>query len=75
MPASLSAEAENGSIVVTLKDAKGNVLAESHPLSGSKPYMPVQWKRGFRLSAHEGARVQLSFKIHRAKLYAFKFDQ
>tara|TARA_B110000438_G_scaffold291495_1_gene328515 strand:- start:168 stop:1727 length:1560 start_codon:yes stop_codon:yes gene_type:complete len=72
---SLAADAENGSIVVTLKDAKGNALAESQPLSGSKPYTPVQWTKDFRLSAHEGTPVRLSFKIHRAKLYAFKFDQ
>ena len=72
---SLAADAENGSIVVTLKDAKGNALTESLPLSGSKPYMPVQWKKGFKLLAHKGKHVRLGFKINHAKLYAFKFDE
>ena len=72
---SLAADAENGSIVVTLKDAKGNTLAESESLTGSEPYAAVIWKNGFKLSAHRGQLVQLKFTINHAKLYSFMFDE
>jgi len=72
---SLAADAECGSIVVTAKDGKGNTLAESKPLTGSKPYTPVEWKKGFALSAHRGQPVQLKFTINHARLYCFTFDK
>jgi hypothetical protein len=72
---SLATDAEKGSIVVTARDAKGNTLAESEPVTGSKPYAPVTWKNGFKLSAHQGQRVQLKFTVNHAKLYSFMFDE
>ena len=72
---SLATDAEKGSIVVTARDAKGNTLAESEPVTGSKPYAPVTWKNGLKLSAHQGQRVQLKFTVNHAKLYSFMFDE
>ena len=72
---SLAADAQDGSITVTAKDNKGNTLAESKPLTGGKPYAPVQWKNGFTLSAHEGQTIRLRFRIKQAKLYSFKFGK
>jgi len=71
----LAADAENGSITVILKDEKGNTLAESEPVTGSKPYTSVTWKKGFKLSAHKGQKIRLSFRINCAKLYSFMFDK
>ena len=70
---SLAADAQDGSIAVTVKDATGNTLAESKPLTGSKPYTTVKWKNGFTLSAHKGQTIRLGFRIKQAKLYSFKF--
>jgi len=44
-------------------------------MTGSNPYAPVTWKNGFKLSAHQGQRVQLKFTINHAKLYSFMFDE
>ena len=71
----LAADAENGSIGVTVKDVEGNTLAESNPLNGNKAYAPVNWRNGFKLSEYKGQLIQLSFKINRAKLYSFMFDK
>jgi len=72
---SLAADAEKGSIVVTLKDAKGNTLAESEPVTGSKPYAPVKWEKGFELSAQKRKLIRLRFTINSAKLYSFMCDE
>jgi len=72
---SLAADAEKGSIVVTLTDAKGKTLASSKPLRDSKPYTSVKWKKGFKLSKYRGQQVRLKFTINNAKLYSFKFDK
>ena len=72
---SLAADAEKGSIVVTLKDVEGKILAESEPLKGNKAYALVEWKNGFNFSAHQGQLMRLKFRIKRAKLYSFMFDE
>jgi len=72
---SLAADAQDGSITVTVKNAKGSSVAESKPLTGSKPYTTVKWKNGSTLSAHTGQRIRLCFRIEQATLYSFKFDK
>ena len=72
---SLAADAENGSIGVTLKDVEGKILAVSEPLKGNEAYALVEWKNGFKLSAHQGQLIRLKFRIKSAKLYSFMFDE
>lgn len=72
---SLAADAENGSIGVTLIDVEGKILAVSKPLKGNEAYALVEWKNGFKLSAHQGQLIRLKFTIKRAKLYSFMFDE
>lgn len=71
---SLAADADNGSVSVILIDAQGKTLATSEPVTGSKPFAPVNWNNGFKLSTHQGQKVRLKFTINNAKLYSFQFS-
>jgi hypothetical protein len=71
---SLAADADKGAIAVVVQDAEGKTLGTGTLPQGSKPYAPVEWTNGFKLSSRQGRTVRLRFTIRDAKLYAFKFE-
>ena len=66
----ITADASNGSIVVTVVDASGNELAASLPITSDVTNEPVRFPEGFSLDGlHEP--VRLRFEINTAKVYSF----
>jgi hypothetical protein len=65
----VSADAAHGSIVA--KVLRGDsVIAESHPLTGSEPEIPLRWKKAAPAELR-GNPVRIDFELRSAKLYSF----
>lgn len=76
----LNATTEGGSITVEMQDETGTSIegftsADCIPVEGDSLRHEVAWKSGRNPGDLHGRAVKLTFKIRRAKLYSFQFDQ
>ena len=62
---------EGGSAMVQLLDHSGDVIADSHPISGDEVRLPVRWKTPVDLKSLSQGAVQLKIHLKDASLYAF----
>ncbi len=68
----ITADADNGSIVVELIDKSGNTLLTSNPITGNVTDAKVEWKNNLKLRQLIGKKLCMRFIINRAKLYSFR---
>lgn len=66
---------QGGSIIVELRDAPGNLLARSKPVTGDDLRCPVDWEDHGGIGKLAGKPVTLRFQLKDAQLFAFHFVQ
>ena len=72
-PLMVTADAQGGSVHVTLLGQDGSVLATSKPISGNVTREEVVWKKSVDSSLTQGSAVRLRFHFKRAVIYSFAF--
>ena len=70
----LTADAQGGSITVSIVDEDGVMRLESEPIAGNVTDKLVSWKNGGSLKTHIGNKIRLRATIRNAKVYAFGFS-
>ena len=70
----LTADAEGGSVAVSILDEGGASLLESEPLAANRTDQLVLWKNGGSLEKYVGGKIRLRATIRNAKVYAFGFS-
>ncbi len=68
----ITADAEGGTVIVSLIDKTGKVLLTSQPITANVTDELVIWKDKSELKKVVGKEVRLKFAIKRAKLYSFR---
>ena len=68
----ITADAQDGQIVVSLIDEDDKILGRSQPVRGNVTDAPVTWKQPGP-AFESGRPVRLRFEITRAKLYSFLY--
>jgi hypothetical protein len=69
----LTADAANGSIIVSVLGDHGELLGESEPISGDGTDIKLIWKQQELLERHKGRDLRLRFEVRNATLFAFRF--
>ena len=69
----LTADAQGGSITVSIVDEDGVMRLESEPMTGNVTDKLVSWKNSGSLRTHIGNKIRLRATIRNAKVYAFGF--
>ena len=70
----ITADAEGGSVTVSVLDPKGKTLARSRPVHGNVTGAAVTWEDPSALAGIGKAPVRLKFELARARLYSFSFQ-
>ena len=69
----LTADAQGGSITVSIVDEDGVMRLESEPIEGNVTETLVSWKNCGSLEKYVGSKLRLQATIRNAKVYAFGF--
>jgi hypothetical protein len=67
----LTADAQGGSITVSILDEDGVVRLDSEPMAGDVTDQLVSWRNDGDLSTHLGNEIRIRATLRGAKLYAF----
>lgn len=67
----LTADAEGGSVVVTILDEAGREIGRSKPITANVTRAAVEWEGGNPFAALAGKAVRVRFELSRAAVYAF----
>ncbi|MEE3370019.1 MAG: hypothetical protein VX346_11800 [Planctomycetota bacterium] len=72
-PLTVTADAQGGSVLVTLLGKDGTVLATSEPITGNVTREKVVWEEGGDATLPKGSAVRLRFHFKNAVVYSFGF--
>lgn len=72
-PLTVTADAQGGSVLVTLLANDGTVLATSEPIKGNVTKAQIVWEKDVDSSVKQGRAVRLRFHFQRAVIYSFAF--